>query len=61
MKRQGNELREDVSELLEKVTIEEAQNSVLERFESAFGALDPKSQEVLHAYFNGSTLEELSE
>ncbi|NBX77237.1 MAG: sigma-70 family RNA polymerase sigma factor [Proteobacteria bacterium] len=61
MKRVSNELREDVSELVEKVTVEEARNSVLDKLESAFKTLDPKSQEVLQAYFNGVTLKELSQ
>ena len=61
MKRMSNDLREDVSELVEKVTVEEARNTVLDKLESAFKTLDPKSREVLQAYFNGATLEELSE
>jgi DNA-directed RNA polymerase specialized sigma24 family protein len=61
MKRMSNDLREDVSELVEKVTVEEARNTVLDKLESAFKTLDPKSLEVLHAYFNGVTLEELSQ
>ena len=61
MKKLSNDLREDVSELVEKVTVEEARNTVLDKLESAFKTLDPKSREVLQDYFNGVTLEELSQ
>lgn len=61
MKRQNGDLREDVSELVEKVTLEEAHSSVLDKLESAFATLEPKSQEVLTAYFNGTSIEELSQ
>ena len=61
MKKQSNGLKSEVSELLERVTLEEAHDSVLTKFESAFSGLDAKSQEVLQAYFEGCSLEELSE
>lgn len=61
MKKQTNDLREDVSELVEKVTVEEAHQTVLEKLETAFASLDSKSREVLQAYFNGTSLEDLSQ
>lgn len=61
MKKQANDLRKDVSELLERVVTQEAHDSVLSKLESAFGTLDSKSQEVLKAYFDGYSIEELSQ
>ena len=60
MKRARTELENDVSELLERVTVEEASQSIWNKLDSAINSLDAQSQSVLNDYFNGSTIEQLS-
>jgi DNA-directed RNA polymerase specialized sigma24 family protein len=60
MKNLGS-VRWDVEELVHKVTVQEAQMAVEKRLEQALDKLDPKSRELLLDYFNGTTLEEMSE
>lgn len=53
-------LKWDVENLVKDVTIQEAQLAVEQKLEQALNALEPQSREVLLAYFNGTSLEELS-
>jgi len=57
MKNQTTDLQWEVSELLEEVTVEEAQEAILRRFNQALETLDPQGQEILVEYFDGSTFE----
>lgn len=61
MKNQSSDLKWEVSELLEEVTVEEAHQAILKRFNQALETLDPKGQEILVEYFDGSTLEGISQ
>jgi len=61
MKRPKPDLTEEVSELLLQSTLVEAHEEVNRRFEIAFQSLDKKTQAFLSEYFNGATLEELSQ
>lgn len=60
MKKSTSELREDVSDLLERVTVEEANQSIWNKLDHALSSLDPQSQEILNDYFNGTSIQELS-
>jgi DNA-directed RNA polymerase specialized sigma24 family protein len=59
-KRIDDALRRDVEGLLELSVISEAMHRVQQHWEDAFSSLDAQSQELLHRYFEGIPLEELS-
>lgn len=61
MKNHSGDLKWEVTELLEKVTVEEAHQAIIRRFNQALDTLDTKGQEVISEYFDGSTLEEIAE
>jgi DNA-directed RNA polymerase specialized sigma24 family protein len=51
---------EDVEDLVERSSIEEASSRVWERFESALGKLDPQSASLFSQYLDGVTQTELA-
>ena len=53
--------REEVLELVKDSTVEEVAVKVWEKLESALEKLDPESLDVLEAYLNGKTVEQIAE
>lgn len=53
-------LKWDVEKLVKDVTVQEAHLAVEQKLERALDSLEPRSREVLMAYFNGTSLEQLS-
>ncbi len=61
MKKQETPFTQDVEELLEKATVEEAAADVLSRFERAVDCLDQESKELFRLFLDGKTIPELSQ
>ena len=60
MKEKKNGWIEDVEELVERSTVEEATAKVFEKFTRALERLDPESAELLRLHFDGVTAAELA-
>lgn len=61
MKKVSSDLKNDVNELVEKVTVEEAHMAVLQKLETALSALESPGQELLRDYLEGCSLEMISQ
>jgi len=60
MKNQNRQLKQDVEELVEKVTFEEAHLGVQKLFQRALSQLAPYEKGILEAHWEGVSLEDLS-
>lgn len=60
MKTENYQWKEDVEDLVERVTFEEAHLAVQKLFEKALSQLSPPEQELLESHWRGASLEELS-
>lgn len=50
----------DLEQLLDQTVVKDAVAQIMEKLEEAVNALPPASAELISAYFNGSTFEEIA-
>lgn len=60
MKTRNHEWKEDVEDLVEKVTFEEAHLAVQRLFEKALSGLSPDEQSILEAHWEGTSTNDLA-